>query len=283
MAGDDYVPPPVPSPPEGIPGELPDEALPEMSGLQDDFESRLDGLISRWPDLSAPLITSLVDQVAAAEDAGNLVGLQDLSVTTFDQAAQIEEVLVAAATWAAEYAAAEAADQDVEIGVGRPDRNLLAASAQVSAATLGAGLVMSATREALRWWGRRSAPSGAGSLVADAVGTHLASLTTAQSEYVLGGAITGAQREGRASTARAGPSQALYGSEVLDTATCKNCRVIHGKWLGNSDDMGEPWLRTYPVRGYVHCLGRDRCRGQIVYVWRGGTDWKKWIEKEPWR
>lgn len=280
-AGDDFVPAPVPEPPDGIPASLPEEALPDLGVLQTQWQQRLDGMLEEWPTVSEPLIDRLVAQVAAAEASGDLVAVQDLSVVTYDVAVWAEDASMALAAGAAEIAAREADDQDVEVSAGRPDHGLLASVAQVSAATLGAGLVLSAVREALRWWGRRGAsPSG---VVAGAVREHLLGLTAAQPEYVLGGMLTGAQREGRAATARSGPGAALYSSEKLDSNTCKNCRDVNGKWLGNSDDPNEPWMDTYPVRGYVHCLGRDRCRGQIVYVWRGGSDWTKWIEKEPWR
>lgn len=274
--------PPVPDPPEGVPARLPKEAFEDIfDDLQDDYETRLEGIIEDWPEMSDPLINSLVDQVADLERAGDLVGLEGLYVVTTDLAAWIEEQVLAAAAWAAAFEADEAARQDVEVNPGTPDRFSLASVAQVSAATLGSGLVLSTVRESMRWWGQRGASSRG--IVANAVQNHLRSLTTAQPDYVLGGSLSSAQREGRWSTARAGPGVALYASEILDGATCSYCRAIDRRWLGNVDDPDQPWLLTYPVQGYVDCKGRSRCRGQIRYVWRGGSDESKWIEKAPWR
>ena len=279
---DEDVRPQVPDPPEGVPAQLPEEAFFDIfDDLQVDYEDRLEEAVKDWPEMSDPLLDSLVDQVASLESAGDLVGLQGLHVETTDLAAWIEEETLAAAAWAAEFEAREAERQDVEARAGTPDRFLLASMAQVSAATLGSGLVLSTVREAMRWWGQRGASSRG--IVADAVRAHLRSLTAAQPRYVLGGSLSGAQREGRWATARAGPGVALYASEILDKVTCSYCRAIDRRWLGNVDDPAQPWLLTYPVRGYVDCKGRDRCRGQVRYVWRGGSDEKKWIEKAPWR
>jgi hypothetical protein len=279
MADEKPVTPDVPEPTEdGPPGELPDEALPDFTDLQDDYEQRLGVMLDGWDERAAPLIDSIVDQVDLAAASGDLLALQGLSLVTYDLAAWAQDASTQAAMTAAEIASAEAEDQGVEVPPGHPDTHLLASVAQLSAATLGAGLILSATRQAMRWWTRRRAGA-----VSSEVRRHLESLTMAQPKYVLGGMLTGAQREGRWATARGGPGAALYSSEVLDHATCKYCRAVHGRWLGNTDDPAEPWLKTYPTRGYVDCLGEDRCRGQIVYVWRGGDDWKKWVEKEPWR
>jgi len=275
------VTPDVPTPgPDDPPSYLPPEAFGSLSGLQSDYEDVLAALLDDWPVMVAPFIDSITSQVATAESGGDLLAIERLAVVTTDLAAWAQDASESLARSAAEHASAEAAEQDVEIAPGLPDRPLLATAAQLSAATLGSGLVLSAAREAVRWWGRRRP---AGGVVAERVREHLESLTTAQPEYVLGGMLTGAQRDGRMATARGGPGSALYANEILDNNTCKYCRAVNGRWLGNSDDPLEPWLKTYPVRGYVECLGRDRCRGQIVYVWRGGTDWTKWIEKESWR
>jgi hypothetical protein len=80
------------------------------------------------------------------------------------------------------------------------------------------------------------------------------------------------------STLRAAPSAAYYGSEQNDANTCALCHEVNGRWLGNT--LGEAEAE-YPTGGYARCLGRDRCRGQVVAVWRGGADSSEWIEKEP--
>jgi hypothetical protein len=61
---------------------------------------------------------------------------------------------------------------------------------------------------------------------------------------------------------------AYYANETLDANTCRNCAAVDGRWLGNSLEEVE---RTYPNGGYIDCLGRERCRGTVVAVFRPET------------
>jgi hypothetical protein len=85
---------------------------------------------------------------------------------------------------------------------------------------------------------------------------------------MLGGSLTNAQNTGRIETLRAAPEAAYYANETLDGNTCRYCREVDGRWLGNSLDEVET---TYPNGGYVNCQGRERCRGTVVAVWRPET------------
>jgi hypothetical protein len=100
---------------------------------------------------------------------------------------------------------------------------------------------------------------------------HLDTLTDAQVRYVLGSFLTGVQNQARIATflGAAGAADAeLRASEILDTNTCAPCRAVHGLLLARLSIGDFRLLRAlYPVRGYLYCLGRDRCRGTVVGIW----------------
>ncbi len=64
------------------------------------------------------------------------------------------------------------------------------------------------------------------------------------------------------------------------TSTCKPCKEVNGRWLGNISDLDQterhPRDRTgvlalYPdgaYGGYIFCLGGVYCRGTVTGVWR---------------
>jgi hypothetical protein len=96
-----------------------------------------------------------------------------------------------------------------------------------------------------------------------------------------GGALTGAQNAGMRATYSAasapgddglpGPVGSIYGDETLDGSTCAPCRAIHGRFVCTTEDMA-PYDRLYTaLGGYNGCLGRERCRGTVVGVWRPQT------------
>jgi HK97 family phage portal protein len=270
--------PDLPEPPEGIPARLPAEAFADLTDVQESWQAALDQLLGDLSDLTAAQRRHLVDQIGDLVAAGDVSGLAGVLVDATGVTPVIEEALIDLARKAARQAADEAADQDIEVAPGHVDSHRLSTIAVVASSTLAAGLAMSAIREALRVWAPRSTPTD----VTTAVEQHLDDLTDAQPRLVLGGVLTSAQHDGRLATMLTGPTTALYASEILDTNTCGPCAAVNRRWLGNSDDPAQPWLATYPAGGYIACKGRERCRGQIVAVWRGGTDWTKWIEKQPW-
>jgi HK97 family phage portal protein len=285
-------PPPVPAPPtDGTPATLPEDATQDPQAIQDQWETVVAALIVLWLLHSsgdddararsrwgvAGIAGSLVEQVHTAVLSGDLLALTRLKVDTQAAGDALGAALVEAGQAAARHVVTEAAAQGVSIGTGIVDRRALESTGHLAAATLADGLRLTASREAARVWG----PGITADTVAEHVADALTTLTPAQPEYVLGGAATAAEAAGREATILAGPSAALYAQEVNDRNQCRPCADIDGRWLGNSDDPTRPWRALYPVRGYIACLGRDRCRGVLVATWRGGTDWKKWTEKEP--
>lgn len=285
-------PPPAPTPPDdGTPPELPEGAGPDLQPVQDQWETALAVAVAAWLLLAdgdedakakarhgiAGWKGQLVEQVRDAVLARDLLALTRLRLDVTQAAADLGDLLVDVAEAAARHVVTEAADQGVTVSAGAVDRTALRQTGQVAAATLGDGLRISAAREAARVWG----PGVPVDTITGQVADHLTDLTPAQPTEVLGGALTGAQAAGREATMLAGPSAALYAQEVNDRHRCGPCADVDRKWVGNSDDPARPWLALYPVRGYIACRGRDRCRGQLVAVWRGGKDWKQWVEMEP--
>lgn len=265
----------VPATPDGITPRLPDAYKGEdLSGIQSAWEDELASLLDHWGELSAAQQESLLDQVSQIVANGDVVALSGLAVQTHAGAVALEEAMSRLGLDAASKVAAEAGRQGVpDVHAMAPERHRTAATAQVYAALLGISLAQSAAREALRTW----APGATAATVRDAVAAHLAGLTDAEPRMILGAALSQAQRDGRYATIAGGPEAALYADEVLDKNTCKPCRAVNRRWVGNSSDPAMI-AQTYPVAGYVGCLGRWRCRGQIVAVWRGGSDWTKWVE-----
>ncbi len=70
------------------------------------------------------------------------------------------------------------------------------------------------------------------------------------------------------------PDDRTFWAEGVLVHNCDPCRSVNGTWLGNTDQMDQV-LAAYPggaYGGYVGCLGRERCRGTVVGVWREGAD-----------
>jgi HK97 family phage portal protein len=251
------------------PATLPQDAEPDVEPVQTAWETALEALLASWVAISAAQMDTLVDQVRRVVQYGDINGLQNLNVKTADGHAALTTAMVELATTAAQQVVDEADAQQVELDAKTPDRAHLAALAGIGAAVLGHQLALSACTAATRAWGATSTPDE----VATAVRTHLDTLTDSQPRQVLGASLASAQHDGRLRTITAGPFAALYAAEHNDQNACISCREVDRMFLGNSDDLSQPWLAAYPSRGYVGCLGGDRCRGTVVAIWRDGSSW----------
>lgn len=299
-------PPPAPAPePEEQPTgrhvhrirNADDPELPDLEPVQASWERALDNLLSRWASVLRDWIRAILAKLRDLLDDDDITGLADLAkaVPTDDAVEILTGVIVDLAEQAAGQVVAEAADQDVTIEPGEVPVTTLATIATVTTELLASEFGTSAAREALRVWRPGVSPAE----VVDDVQTHLEQLTDARPRLWLGTALTTAQHEGRTATFQAAedagggreggegeghgdglslPSPAYYAQEILDKNTCKWCREVDQRWLGNTIAEAR---REYPAGGYVRCAGGPRCRGMVVAVWRGGSDRSKWIEKEP--
>ena len=239
------------------------EDLPDISHAQVAWDAALTALLAKWALLVRDLKARLVDAVREVVASGSRVGLTQITLDAADAAAAIHQAMVDLAATSAGQVVTEAAAQGIQTAQGIADVNVLADIAHTAAILQTSDLESSAAREALRVWGPQSTPDA----VADRVGAALDGLTDAGPRQTLGAALSDAQHEGRMASLRLAPAGSLYASETLDGATCAPCREVDGRWLGNTDDLSMVDL-TYPTAGYIGCLGRSRCRGQVVGVWR---------------
>jgi hypothetical protein len=237
----------------------------DLSGVQADFERHLEQILSEWSGITRRQVDQIIDQVKAAVSAGDLKRLAKLSVSTKDAEEALLDSMSSMALTAAQRVVDEAASQGANIDPVASDRKPFGLIAATAAGLLAGALANAAGREALRRW----TPGMDAEDLSRGVRDHLESLSDSFTADNLGGALSHAETTGRMNTMMSGPSAALYASEVLDANTCGPCHQINGKWLGNSDEPGiEAKIAAIYPRGYVGCLGRDRCRGQVVSIWR---------------
>lgn len=236
----------------------------DFPGLQDDWQTALDGLLEQWAPIADAQRTQVMAAVTAAVDAGDVTGLARIEVDTTDAAALLTAALDKAAQQAAARMRVEAKAQGViipaKLAAAGPWASALANVAKATAAVLAGGLVFAAARAALRVF----APGRSPKQVTAAVADHLNGLSGKFPAEQLGGALTAAQNAGRLAAVQAAPSEpTLRASETLDKNTCEPCRAIDGHRYA---DLAEAQA-AYANGGYVGCLGGLRCRGIVFASW----------------
>jgi hypothetical protein len=117
-----------------------------------------------------------------------------------------------------------------------------ARSLKSSPPLLGDELRITAARAALR-----TGPDATPAEVAQAAQAALDALSDAGPTRELGGALHGSMNAARVATLRSAPAGAIYASEVNDRNTCKPCKQVDGRWLGNTDDLAQA-LTALPGR-----------------------------------
>lgn len=238
----------------------------DLSAVDEAWTAALTALLMQWTSVVADWIAQLVKQISDILSGGDRTQLAELRVTTATATGVLQDAMLRLGETSARQVVREAAEQDVDLDAVFPARDDHADDATLTTNLLARGLETSAAREAQRLAG----PEPDVTAVAEGVRTHLESLSDAEPKRVLGAALHGAVNAGRFATFEAGPLGSLYATEVLDQATCVNCRLIDGRWICNTDDLA-PLFKLYPVAGYVECLGRERCRGTVTGVWRPQT------------
>jgi HK97 family phage portal protein len=240
----------------------------DLGPLQAAFETALAALVETW---NASVVAAWIRQLVAAirdalGDDGDRADLADLTVDTDDATSVLADAMAAFAEAAAGHAVDEAAADDVDLEARWPTADDLTIAAREIAEFEARRYALTASREATRVAG----PEPDADTVADHTETFLNELSTAPSQTALAGALTDAQNQARLATLTSGTSGALYASEAMDSNTCKPCRAVHGRFICTTDDLAA-LFKLYPVGGYIDCLGRWRCRGTFVGVWRPST------------
>jgi HK97 family phage portal protein len=233
----------------------------QLDAVNAAWESALVSLLAAWRPVTADWEEELAESIRIAVDAGDVTALSRLAVFTDDATQVLAEHMITLAVAAAEQMADDARAQGVTTDAGEPDEDNLSGYAGAVAGLLGAGLAAAAGREALRLL----TPESTGAGLARQVTDFIDGLSDRPLRDQLGGALSNAQNTGRIATLREAPSAAYYANERLDANTCRFCREVDGRWLGNTLEEVE---RTYPNGGYTECAGRERCRGTVTAVWR---------------
>jgi len=138
--------------------------------------------------------------------------------------------------------------------------SVLAARAEGAAIIMAQALAEVAGRQAVTI-SNPAAIDGPG--VATAVETHLSDLTDRFLVDNLGGAITGAQNDGRAAQMSDGPAGQIFASELLDGNTCDPCMEIDETEYSSMEEA----RGDYPAGGFIDCDGGPRCRGGLITVY----------------
>lgn len=269
---------PPPPAPIGAPPSLRLRALPapprpvaagDPETTREDWQDRLEALLTDWQDVSQAQRAELIEQIQQIVREGAPADLAALTASSSAGEALLEATMTAQATAAADRMVQAADEQGVTITAAAVSGVLaaaLAGSAVVTAALLAAGLAAAAGREALRVW----APGASGSEVADRVRDFLAGLSDATLRTELGGAIWSAEGAGRFATLEQAEGEGLgatyyEASEIRDKNTCVQCEDIDGDRFDTLAEARE----SYPHGGYFACLGTIRCRGTIEPHWGG--------------
>lgn len=228
--------------------------------LREQWQDRLDELVSEWGEVTEKQYEELQDQIVHAVDNEQIRDLSELEVDTDEAAAVLLAAMVAMSAVGANEVVNAAAIQGVEIQPVAASTEELSVLAATTTALLGMGLAASAGREALRIL----APGSVGTQVGSAVLGHLRGLSDVFLRDQLGGALWAAEGAGRYSTLAAGPEASHYrASEVRDRNRCEPCKDVDGKKFYSLASA----RRAYPNGGYHNCKGGIRCRGTYEPVW----------------
>jgi hypothetical protein len=239
----------------------------DLSQHQQAYLHALDDLLRKWSAITKGQRAQLAKQIASAINDGHLAKLADLSVDSDHAAAELLDALTRLHNLSAQQAAQEALEQGAVVPVAPPDSSQLGEIAVATAALLAAGMAVNAGREALR----RRSDDKTGEQVAREVADWLDEQSDRSIRVAVGGALTGTQNRARIETWAKGPVGSFYAVEKLDNKTCENCRLINGRFITTTEDMG-PLDRMYTqFGGYVDCLGGAQCRGTVTGVWRPKT------------
>jgi hypothetical protein len=237
----------------------------DPEAMDSDFQTTLQLVLSSWPQVYRGQRDAIVEEVAAAVDAGNLDRLTDISVDVTAGADLLEQAMQLLANSAASQMIREAAHQGVTIDnskVTLPDKAMAkVAAARAQQATQ--WVTLAASRRALQ-----VVEASAGTDVADEVGTTLDGLSQKSAAEQIRAALMAAQNMGRLAAVDAAPADRQASAqwvsvELLDENTCEACAAIDGSVFDTAQDAED----NYPGGGYYDCAGYERCRGTVMVVW----------------
>src|SRR5690554_5891140 len=254
------------------PTDLETRARVDFADINDAWHQAVDDTLTAWADIQQAQREQITAAVQAAAEADDLDQLDTLTVDTGPAAELLYARMRAYAERAGRAQQAEAEAQGVTVPEWSLDDEAVTAAAfrdrirqvaRTTARLLGAGLVTSGVRAAMRLFG-----SGSPAQVAGQVDDHLAGLSDASVREAIGGAMSAAQNEGRMAVLSVAPPGTYVSSEALDASSCQPCRQVDGTRYGSLAEA----RAAYPTGGYTGCLGGARCRGFVVAVWNEDED-----------
>jgi len=252
-----------------------DPAHPDLTAVDEQWQHATNQLLGQYQTEVVPAQRqALLEQIREVIAAGTIASLGALVLDHKAAAVLVAGAMTAYAHTAAHQVTTEAQAQGVDgVQPVTPQPTQLDEIAEVVCALLAAELAVSAGREAMRVWYEGMS----GQQLADLVATYLTGLSDAGAKQHLGGAMQAAQNLARTDTLRAAPTCQIYAREELDRNTCRPCRDVNGRLIGeNKDpDIAAKIQALYPGGGYVLCEGRDRCRGTISALWLPPTGAEK--------
>ncbi len=244
----------------------------DFADIDDAWHRAVDDTLDAWTDIQTSQREQITAAVQAAAEADNLAALDDLTVDTGPAADLLTARMIRYARQAGEAQQAEAEAQGITVPDWSLDDEAVTAAAfrdrirqvaRTTARLMGANLVASGVRQAMRLFG-----SGSPRQVAEQVDDHLAELSDASVREAVGGAMSAAQNEGRMAVLAVAPPGTYVSTEALDKNSCKPCRGVDGTRYASLAEA----RAAYPTGGYIGCQGGSRCRGFIVAVWNEDED-----------
>lgn len=254
------------------PTDLETRARVDFAAMDEAWHRAVDDTLTAWADIQAAQRDQITAAVQAAAEADDLDQLDGLTLDTGPAADLLTARMIRYARQAGEAQQAEAEAQGVSVPEWSLDDEAVTAAAfrdrirqvaRTTARLLGAGLVASGVRMAMRLFG-----SGSPTQVAGQVDDHLAGLSDASVREAVGAAMSAAQNEGRMAVLAVAPPGTYVASEALDKSSCQPCRQVDGTRYASLTEA----RAAYPTGGYTGCLGGARCRGFVVAVWNEDED-----------
>lgn len=240
------------------PTDVETTATTDLDKLATQRDDALATLLEQWPDVATAQQAELSAQIKTAVDDDDASALGALAVTTAAATPLILAAMTAVAALALTEQVGEAARQGVTVTAPEPDSAVL----ETLASGISAGMALSTAAMA----GRTAAQllgTGDGAAIAEKTVADLSALGDRFLKDQLGGALSAAQAEGRLAVLRIAPEGKYYASERNDADACKACKAIDQTQFGSLAEAEA----AYGSGKYVGCLGRARCRGQLVTVW----------------
>lgn len=220
-----------------------------------------------WEQASGPLVAALAAAVAAEAAGGALAGLAALAIPQTATAGLYRVVTDGMMALARSSAAAAAVEvrpiARISAALSASTRERISGTARAVTDLIVAGYRSAATRVALATAGATATVEQ----VRDAVTTALTELSEAKGSGLVAGNLSAAagsaQGLGREQVFAELPDGVRFrASEELDRNTCRSCRLVDGTEYPSFEEA----LADYPTGRYLHCAGRERCRGFIYAV-----------------